>query len=90
MENLLRSCVKVCEAIKLTFWVVSGVGSGICVLDGRRGVRGIFLTEKCIRLGREKFMIFPYGQYISGNVVYSFLIRCSLLRDRSWHLPEIC
>ena len=27
-------CVKVLEAIKLAFWVVSGVGPGIGVLDG--------------------------------------------------------
>jgi len=26
-------------------------------------------TEKCIRLVREKLRIFPYGQYIVGNVV---------------------
>jgi len=32
--TLLHSCVKVCEAIKLPFEMVSGVSSGIRVLDG--------------------------------------------------------
>jgi len=38
---------------------------------------------------REKFIIFPYGQYISGNVVYSSFLWCTLLRDWNWHLQEI-
>ena len=36
MGILLRSCVKVREAIELSFWVVIGVALGICVLDGVR------------------------------------------------------
>jgi len=34
MANLLRCCVKVRKAIELSFGVVSGVDSGIHVLDG--------------------------------------------------------
>ena len=34
MGTLLRSCVKVCKAIELSFGAVSVVGPGIHVLDG--------------------------------------------------------
>jgi len=34
MGPLLRSCAEVRTAIELAFWVVSGVGPGIDVLDG--------------------------------------------------------
>jgi len=33
--SLLRHCVEVCTVIELSFRVVSGVGPGIHVLDGR-------------------------------------------------------
>jgi len=48
MRTLLHTCVKVHEAIELSFGVVSGVGSGIGVLDGglhaprKRGGYGVF------------------------------------------------
>ena len=35
MGTLWCSCVKVCKEIELSFGVVSGVGLGIRVLDGR-------------------------------------------------------
>jgi len=34
MGPLLRSCAEVCEPIKLSFRMVSGVGPGTDVLDG--------------------------------------------------------
>jgi len=37
MGTLLHSCVDVRELIALSFGVVSGVGLGICVLDGGPG-----------------------------------------------------
>ena len=78
--TLWRSCAKLRESFEMSFGVVSGVGSGIGVLDGgphapREGeISGVFLVHwfgwrfeciKCIRLVREKFMMFN-----SGNVVY--------------------
>jgi len=35
-------------------------------------------------------MIFPYQQYIAGNVCSLAFWRCTKFRDRSWGLPEIC
>jgi len=40
MGSLLHSCVEVCEPIKLSFWVVSGVGGGMGVLDKGPGAPG--------------------------------------------------
>ena len=40
METLLRSCAKVCELIELSFGMVSGVSTGIDVLDRGRCARG--------------------------------------------------
>jgi len=39
---------------------------------------------------REKFIIFPHGQYSNGVIIYSSFLRYTLLRDRSWHSREIC
>jgi len=65
MGTLLCSCVKMHEVIKLPFLVVSGVGSGICVIDGVHILQGkevweifwplvcmafLSVTEKHIRL----------------------------------------
>ena len=36
---------------------------------GLNGRNDVSFAEKCIRLVREKLRIFPYGQYIVGNVV---------------------
>ena len=52
MGNLLSNCVKVCEAIELPFGVVSGVVSGIGVLDGNSHLLmgrfwGFFLFTVC-------------------------------------------
>jgi len=30
----------------------------------------VLITEKCIGVVCEKFIIFPFGQYIDGNIVY--------------------
>ena len=50
----------------------------------------VFLKQKYIRLVREKLTIFSYRQYIIGIVIYSSFLGCTLLRDRSWHLRDIC
>jgi len=53
VETLLRSCVKVREAIKLLFVVVSRVSPGIGVLDGvhipkeKGRFWGFFLASVC-------------------------------------------
>jgi len=39
---------------------------------------------------RENFIIFLFGKYITGNVIYSSFLGCTLLRDQSWHFGEIC
>jgi len=78
-----------------------GVLDGVCIPQGEGDGLSFFaywfewrfkvyFKQTCILLVREKLMIFTYRQYISGNVVYSSFIRCTLLRDRSWHLQEIC
>jgi len=58
------------EVIKLPFGLVSGIDPGIGVFvhcfEWRFG--------ECIRLVREKFIIFPFGQYTNGNVVYSSVL----------------
>jgi len=33
------------------------------------GWNDVLFAEKCIRLVHEKLRIFPYGQYVVGNVV---------------------
>jgi len=57
--TLMCSCAEVHEPIELSFGVVSGIGLGICILDGSTclkergdfggfspiGLNGIFLTE---------------------------------------------
>jgi len=63
---------------------------GIFSTTGLNGVFECILKEKCIRLVREKWTVFSYGQYITGSVIYSSFLRCTLLRDRNWHLREIC
>ena len=53
MGNLLRSCVKVREAIKLPFGEVSGVGRRVRILDGVyiwQGLVKVFLGVSLIGL----------------------------------------
>jgi len=53
------------------------------------GLNGVFLTE-CIRLMRGKLTIFPYGQYIVGNICSLAFRRYSQFQDRSCGLRETC
>jgi len=102
--SLLRSCVKVHEPIELSFVVVIWVRLGIHVLDGVHmsqgekavsrdfhpiGLNGVFFAQKCIRLVREKWAIFPYGLYIVG--IYDSLAfqGYSHIQGRCWGLREI-
>ena len=86
-------------------WVVSGVGQGMGVLDGvhmpqgKGEVLGIFCShwlewyifkQKCVRLMREKLTMFPYRQYIIGNVCSLAFQRNAQVQDQSWGLQEIC
>ena len=65
-------------------------GLGVFIWStGLNDILSVFKTKKCIRLMREKFILL-YRQYINGSVVYWSLLRSSLLRDRRWHLQEIC
>jgi len=60
-------------------------GKGTVLGDFRPiGFNGIFFTQKCIRLMREKLTIFPYGLYIVG--IYNSLAfqRFSQDRGRCW------
>ena len=34
------------------------------------GLKGIYFKQRCIQLVREKLTIFPYAQYIIGNVFH--------------------
>jgi len=43
-----------------------------------------------MQLIREKLTIFPYEQYIVGNVCSLAFQRNGQFRDRSWGLWEIC
>jgi len=49
-------------------------------------LNGVFFKRKCVRLVREKFRIFQYGQYtpIVGNVCLLVFGRNSPVRDRCW------
>jgi len=84
MGTLLHRCTDVCELIKLSFRVVSGVSQalmywmGVDVLQGE-AVSGSFaeffphslwciVKQKCIILVCKKLTIFLYGQDIIGNV----------------------
>jgi len=70
MGTLLRNCAQVREPIELPFRVVSGLGKGGfegCLPHWPNGFKGLF-DEKCIERVREKLRLFPYGQYIVGNV----------------------
>jgi len=64
MGPLLRSCVVVCELIELSFGVVSGVGTGIDVLDGvhvpeGKGLfLGFFVICTPIRLNGQNDVLF--------------------------------
>ena len=61
--------------------------SAVCVRalspTGLNGQNDVLFAEKCIRPVREKLRIFPYGQYIVGNVVLLAFRRCSQFQDRS-------
>jgi len=46
-------------------------------------------AEKCIRLVHEKLRIFPYRQYIVGNVVLLVFWWCSQVQDQSRGWGEI-
>jgi len=76
-------CGKTADWIHMPFGVVSGVGRGMGVLDGVHTPQGesevsggrfalwfewCIFKQKCIRLIRGKLTIFPYGQYIVGNI----------------------
>jgi len=62
METLLRSCAKVCELIELSFGMVSGVSTGIDVLD-----RGSMCKGK--GSFTELFPIRFNGSLLSRNVL---------------------
>jgi len=49
-------------------------GFGIC---HPIGLNDVFVEQKCIRLMLEKLTIFPYGQYIIGNVCLLAFQKCS-------------
>jgi len=59
-----------------------------------RAFLSVFFKQKCIWLVCEKWTIFPYTQYINGIVILlctlMYFILCTLMRDRRWHLREIC
>jgi len=75
MGTLLHGCAEVRELIELSFGVVSGISPGIHVIEKRailgifqhlcpidfNGQNDVFFARKCIRLLREKLIIFPYG-----------------------------
>jgi len=55
---------------------------GICAPIGSNGQNDIFFAQKCIRLVREKLIIFPYGQYIAGIYVSLAFRRSTEVRDQ--------
>jgi len=87
----------------MLFGVVSGVGRGMCALDGvphaPRGKGGfgffsvlinlndMFWEQKYIRPLCGKLTIFPYIAKKDCSVAFP---RSSQVRDQSWSLQEIC
>jgi len=65
MGNLWRCCAKVREPIELSFGVVSGIGSGIGVLDG--GPRAPNVREGFFRILNDVF------EFIFKTEMYSTL-----------------
>ena len=74
-----------CLKGKGLFWGIIG----ICDPIGLNGQNDVLFAQKCIRLVREKLIIFPYGQYIIGIYVSLAFRGCTQVRGLCWGLRAI-